>query len=191
MADESDAAVAILTMADIRRWFRDKAALEKDIKTRQEQLAVIDRKIEAATVLAPDAVKGAIGSYVVTESMLAMDDSGGFREAVSRNRLTDDLIELVNRSERFLAPADIRAALEEGGYREQLRKNPNYLYTVINRAVKTNRIGRYGAAYGPVAKRVPSEGEPGSGQPRLDSNPLESMEAAETARNEVVHENID
>jgi hypothetical protein len=178
MNERRESSQTFLTMADVRQWLSDKASLESKIKTDQESLARINRKLDAAALLMPEeSWRQALASYAATAEMLK-DDNGDVADALDRGRMTADVADLVNRATKPMKPGEIRVALRSSGYREQLSKNPNYLYTVISRLTKSGRISKYGAGYGPPRASSPRGETEAGGQPRSGINPEPSAEAA-------------
>jgi hypothetical protein len=168
----------LLTLEDVKQWLRDKAALEEKIRADQQKIATLSKKLDAAALLMPEAAwREALSSYVAIGEILKIDTDGSIADTLARNRMTADLADLVNRATNPMRPKDMRVALESSGYHEQLNKNPNYLYTVISRLVKSGRISKHGLGYGPARLSSPEGEAEADEQSRSGINPELSMAA--------------
>jgi hypothetical protein len=113
-------------MAQVRDWEAEKAVIEDRIKTDQEKLAVVVRKLDAANTLI---------------RLMGFDQSEGSEpEPPDAASITAAVYAAINSHPNGANPQEIRGALENSQFRSQVLANPNYLYTVIHRLAQRGRI---------------------------------------------------
>jgi hypothetical protein len=127
-------------MAQVREWELEKEVIEDRIKTDQEKLAVVQRKLDAANTLI---------------RLMGFDQSEGSEpeppEPPDAASITAAVLSAINSHQNGATPQEIRGALENSQFRSQILANPNYLYTVIHRLAQRGRIMKRGnGSYVPV-----------------------------------------
>jgi hypothetical protein len=140
----------LLTGADVVKWREEEKVCEETIKATQLRLAVIRRRLDAASVFMDVQPDPALESPQVVETDDDIDSLGDVVGAA---------ISAIGGAPK---PIAIRQWIVKNNpvWRDRLDAHPNYFYTVLARRVKRGKLVRRGQGY-----RLPSvspQGETGA-----------------------------
>ena len=117
-----------VTAAQLKLWGSDKVRLENEIAQKQQELAAIQRRLEAASVLA-EPMTHSVNSELF---QLSVGDEGG------RLSMTLTIEKIANESPAPITKKDLKKMLLSRGFRpDQLQA---YMYTPIMRLKNSKRI---------------------------------------------------
>lgn len=166
-----------LTAADLRAWREEQAALLVLIKAKQEELALISRRIELAEQLLaliknpPD-----LKFDSVTSISNAMDNNGTPQYPTGAELVRSAIEIVLKYSQRYKKTDYIRRQVRtDPRVRALLDANPNQLYSVMHRMVKAGKLTRTGRGY-----RLPEPSVDGGVGISHLSDPVSSCASAES-----------
>jgi septal ring factor EnvC (AmiA/AmiB activator) len=124
----------IITRETVRQMRKDLARLQDEIHKREDEVRVIQRKLEAIALLMPDVGKTSESNAESTES------------------LPDAIRDVVRKAKHAIKVAEIRERLLARGISAtRFGTNSSYLYTALRRLVEqgelTSRKGKSGKSY--------------------------------------------
>jgi hypothetical protein len=131
----------LLTASDVAAWREERDQLEADIKERQERLAIIKRKLDAADMFLmevqddPRSVLADPASFFETE------------EEEGSDSVSDALVVNLRTTKDSLKVGQIRDRLAQIGFADKVKARPNYVYGLVYRLTKKGRLIKRGARY--------------------------------------------
>lgn len=146
----------------VQQWTARQGELGAEIIARQEEINEIQKKLDAARILAP----------ALFEQMEARQGT-----SIAAPSLTEAIVEfLESQSDSGYEPRDIRLALERKGILSA-GQSKNYFYTALKRAVDRNRIRNDDGRYSSLFAESPKGETGGVAPPASVSTSSQSEEA--------------
>ena len=139
----------VATLADVKGWQDKKNEIEGRVAALQNELSDINKKLDAAAVLSPEAAQLRISTSAPTVRV-----SGNGSAATSEQEtLTAAVVRIIGNSANPMTAKQLRKALTNEGYENS--QIGNYLYTVFSRLVKRRQVVRHGGRYALPLSSVP------------------------------------
>jgi hypothetical protein len=149
----------LLTMRQVKEWQEEKSRLEMQIAALQQELAAINKKLDAAAALSEEVAALDIKTYPPVVHI----SGNGTGAAQEQEPMTHAVVRIIDMNSQPMKPTAIKKILAREGY-EKKRLN-NYLYTVLHRLLAQGRIRRQGVRYSlpmdkasePESREAPSD----------------------------------
>jgi hypothetical protein len=136
----------LLTLAQIKEWQERKLHLEREIRARQEEMAGINRKLEAAKEFVIETPDGSTAEDLFKSLTAPKKPSED-----GLMPLTEAVEQVLTQSPRPMNRKELKKALLKLGYAPT--RLGNYFYTVLLRLQEQNRITRNGDLFAAPFKR--------------------------------------
>jgi hypothetical protein len=136
----------LLTLAQIKTWQERKLQLEREVRARQEEMAGINRKLEAAKEFVIETPDGSTAEDLFKSLTAPQKPSED-----GLIPMTEAVEQILTESPRPMNRKELKNALMKLGYAP--KRLGNYFYTVLLRLQQQNRITRNGDMFAAAFKR--------------------------------------
>jgi hypothetical protein len=132
----------LLTAAEVKGWREEKRDIEQKMAALQKRLDAVMRKLNAAEVLAPEAVAETKSGRSLNGSSRADEDSGEAETSIAKVFLANMAV-----TGDSLKVAQIRTRLAELGFQQKVASHPNYAYGLVHRLTRMGYLIKRGPRY--------------------------------------------